>query len=125
MKRIGVLTGGGDCPGLNAVLVGIVNKALAYNWEVLGILKGWKGVLENLTMPLDRDSVSGILPRGGTILKTSRTNPCKNEEDMNKAISVHGMKPVIDETFEFSDARAAYHRMRSAKHFGKLVISVG
>jgi len=87
MKRIGVLTGGGDCPGLNAVLVGIVRKALSYDWEVLGILKGWKGMLENLTMPLTRDSVSNILPRGGTIIKTSRTNPCKSEEDMNKVIS--------------------------------------
>ncbi len=83
-KRIGVLTGGGDCPGLNPVLVGIVRQALALDYEVVGILKGWLGMIEKVTMPLTRDKVSGILPRGGTILRTSRTNPYKEPKLVEK-----------------------------------------
>jgi len=85
MKRIGVLTGGGDCPGLNAVIAGIVRKALVLDWEVVGIMHGWKGLLEKITMPLDRQAISGIMHRGGTIIRTSRTNPCKSEELMDQA----------------------------------------
>ncbi len=84
MKRFGVLTGGGDCPGLNAVLVGVVRKALSLNHKIVGIRRGWAGMLEKDVMPLDRDAVSGILHRGGTIIRTSRTNPCKSEEDIRK-----------------------------------------
>ena len=83
-KRIGVLTGGGDCPGLNPVLVGIVRQALALDYEVIGILKGWLGIIEGVTTPLTRDKVSGILPRGGTILRTSRTNPYKEPKLVEK-----------------------------------------
>ena len=75
-KRIGILTGGGDCPGLNAVIRAIVRKGLKEEGcECAGILRGWRGLLDGLTRPLTVDSVSGILPRGGTILRTSRTNP--------------------------------------------------
>lgn len=84
MKTFGVLTGGGDCPGLNAVLVGVVRKAISLNHKIVGIRRGWAGMLEKDTMPLDRDAVSGILHRGGTILKTSRTNPCKTQESMEQ-----------------------------------------
>ncbi len=84
MKRFGVLTGGGDCPGLNAVLVGVVRKALSLNHKIVGLRRGWAGMLEKDVMPLDRDAVSGILHRGGTIIRTSRTNPCKSEEDTRK-----------------------------------------
>lgn len=78
--RIGILTGGGDCPGLNAVIRAVVRKGiLHYEDEFVGFLEGWRGVLENLTMPLDYEAISGILPRGGTILRTSRTNPSKRE----------------------------------------------
>jgi len=83
-KRIGVLTGGGDCPGLNPVLVGVVRKSIGLDYEVVGILKGWLGMIENVTTPLTRDKVSGILPRGGTILRTSRTNPYKDPEHIKK-----------------------------------------
>jgi phosphofructokinase-like protein len=86
-KRIGVLTGGGDCPGLNPVLVGIVRKSIALDYEVVGILKGWLGMIENATVPLTRDKVSGILPRGGTILRTSRTNPYKDPDHVEKVKS--------------------------------------
>jgi phosphofructokinase-like protein len=74
--RIGVLTGGGDCPGLNAVIRGAVRKGTeTYGHTFLGFRDGWKGPLEGLTMPLDVSVTRGILPRGGTILGSSRTNP--------------------------------------------------
>ncbi|MCU1621367.1 MAG: Diphosphate--fructose-6-phosphate1-phosphotransf erase [Frankiales bacterium] len=78
--RIGVLTGGGDCPGLNAVIRAVVRKgAEVYGHEFVGFRDGWKGPLEGVTMPLDVPAVRGILPRGGTILGSSRTNPLKVE----------------------------------------------
>ncbi len=76
--RVGVLTGGGDCPGLNAVIRAAVRKGVQeYGYEFVGFRDGWKGPLEKLTMPLDVAAVRGILPRGGTILGSSRTNPIK------------------------------------------------
>jgi 6-phosphofructokinase 1 len=75
--RIGILTGGGDCPGLNPVIRAVVRKAINNGDEVVGIKYGWKGLLENDYEMLSAKSVSGILPRGGTILGTSRTNPYK------------------------------------------------
>jgi len=86
MKKIGLLTGGGDCPGLNAVIRAIVKKACRDNIEVIGIKNGWKGLIDCDTVNLNLDSVSGILPKGGTILGTSRTNPYKKAEDLKKAI---------------------------------------
>lgn len=84
MERIGILTGGGDCPGLNPVIRAVVRKAFLEGYEVTGIKNGWKGLVENDTMPLNMSSVSGILPKGGTILGTSRTNPYKKEGDLDK-----------------------------------------
>jgi ATP-dependent phosphofructokinase / diphosphate-dependent phosphofructokinase len=76
--RIGVLTGGGDCPGLNAVIRAVVRKGVAvHGFEFVGFRDGWKGPLEGLTMELGIPQVRGILPRGGTILGSSRTNPFK------------------------------------------------
>ena len=75
MSVIGVLTAGGDCPGLNAVIRGVVARADEHNSEVLGIRNGWEGLMNGLTVPLDRDAVRGILTRGGTILGTSRMDP--------------------------------------------------
>ena len=78
--RVGVLTGGGDCPGLNAVIRGVVRRGVSeYGYEFVGFRDGWKGPLEGITMPLDIPAVRGILPRGGTILGSSRTNPIKIE----------------------------------------------
>lgn len=82
--RIGVLTGGGDCPGLNAVIRAITRKGLQEEFEIIGFKDGWQGLIKNEFVNLNLDSVSGILPRGGTILGTSRTNPYKNEEDIKK-----------------------------------------
>ena len=73
--RIGILTGGGDCPGLNAVIRAIVRKSVQSGDEVVGFRDGWRGVLESDTVPMDLAAVRGILPRGGTVLGTSRTNP--------------------------------------------------
>jgi 6-phosphofructokinase 1 len=84
MARIGILTGGGDCPGLNPVIRAVVRKALLAGYEIVGIKNGWKGLVENDTMPLNINAVSGILPKGGTILGTSRTNPYKKEGDLQK-----------------------------------------
>lgn len=76
MSVIGVLTAGGDCPGLNAVIRGVTVRALTHHdAEVVGIQNGWEGLMEGDTIPLDRDSVRGILARGGTILGTSRMDP--------------------------------------------------
>ncbi|MCF7869829.1 MAG: 6-phosphofructokinase [Candidatus Omnitrophica bacterium] len=77
--KIGILTGGGDCPGLNSVIRAIVRKTIDQKNEVTGIKYGWKGLLEKETIPLTLRSVSGILPKGGTMLGTSRTNPYKQE----------------------------------------------
>ncbi|HOI44598.1 MAG TPA: ATP-dependent 6-phosphofructokinase [Candidatus Aminicenantes bacterium] len=78
--RIGILTGGGDCPGLNAVIRAVVRKGVTrYGYAILGIKNGWLGLIEGKIVPLNLDSISGILPRGGTILGTSRTNPFKVE----------------------------------------------
>ena len=66
VKRVGILTGGGDCPGLNAVIRAIVRKGIMiYDYEMTGVQEGWRGMLEGLSVPLDLDAVSGILPRGG------------------------------------------------------------
>jgi ATP-dependent phosphofructokinase / diphosphate-dependent phosphofructokinase len=79
--RIGVLTGGGDCPGLNAVIRAIVRKGIdAYGHAIVGFRDGWRGPLENVFEELTIESTRGILPRGGTILRSSRTNPFRHEQ---------------------------------------------
>jgi 6-phosphofructokinase 1 len=75
--RIGVLTGGGDCPGLNAVIRAVARRSWSRSHEVIGVREGWRGMVEQLFQPLGPREVSGILPRGGTIIGTTRTNPYK------------------------------------------------
>ncbi len=83
--RVGVLTGGGDCPGLNAVIRAVVRKGVTeYGFEFVGFRDGWKGPLEGITTPLGIPEVRGILPRGGTILGSSRTNPIKIEGGVDR-----------------------------------------
>ena len=83
--RVGVLTGGGDCPGLNAVIRGVVRKGTQeYGYDFVGFRDGWRGPLEGDTVPLDIQAVRGILPRGGTILGSSRTNPLKEEDGVRR-----------------------------------------
>src|SRR3954469_16999093 len=74
---VGILTGGGDCPGLNAVIRAVVRRADAAGWDVVAVREGWRGLVEPVFEDLGAQQVSGILPRGGTIIGTSRTNPFK------------------------------------------------
>src|SRR5436190_15219947 len=81
VMRVGVLTGGGDCPGLDAAIRAIVRKGIdVYGHAIVGFRDGWKGPLENEYDELTIESTRGILPRGGTILGTSRTNPFKHDD---------------------------------------------
>lgn len=98
MEKIGILTGGGDCPGLNAVIRSSVMKLLNNDYQVIGFYKGWQGLLENNYTVLNWQDIDGILFRGGTILKSSRTNPTKYEngvEILKKNISKLGLKSLI------------------------------
>jgi len=85
-KRIGLLTGGGDCPGLNPVIRAVTRRAIQAGMTVLGIRNGWKGLIQADTVPLTLEAVSGILHRGGTILGTSRTNPYRKPEDVQRVV---------------------------------------
>ncbi|MHB8168502.1 MAG: 6-phosphofructokinase [Thermoleophilia bacterium] len=78
-KKVAILTGGGDCPGLNAVIRAATLKLVRAGYEMVGVRHGWRGLLENEYMPLDIESTADILTKGGTILRTSRTNPMKQE----------------------------------------------
>jgi ATP-dependent phosphofructokinase / diphosphate-dependent phosphofructokinase len=86
--KIGMLTGGGDCPGLNAVIRAVVRKGIfTYGDEFVGFMEGWRGLVDDTTMVLDLDTVGGILPRGGTILRTSRTNPSKRADGIDRCLA--------------------------------------
>ena len=97
--RVGVLTGGGDCPGLNAVIRAVVRKGVTeYGYEFVGFRDGWKGPLEGFTTELGIAQVRGILPRGGTILGSSRTNPIKIEggvEAIKANLAAQGVDALI------------------------------
>jgi 6-phosphofructokinase 1 len=95
--RIGVLTGGGDCPGLNAVIRAVARRAWARGHDVVGVREGWKGMVEQIFQPLGPREISGILPRGGTIIGTTRTNPYK----------VDGGLDGVKRSFEELDALVA------------------
>ncbi|GGQ43826.1 6-phosphofructokinase [Streptomyces althioticus] len=83
--RVGVLTGGGDCPGLNAVIRAVVRKGVQeYGYEFTGFRDGWRGPLDGVTVPLDIPAVRGILPRGGTVLGSSRTNPLNQQDGIRR-----------------------------------------
>jgi phosphofructokinase-like protein len=84
--RIGVLTGGGDCPGLNAVIRAVSRRSFDRGHEVLGVRDGWRGLVEGSLSPLGRREISGILHRGGTILGTSRTNPYKLDGGVQRVL---------------------------------------
>ncbi|HOW26988.1 MAG TPA: ATP-dependent 6-phosphofructokinase [Elusimicrobiota bacterium] len=85
-KRIALLTGGGDCPGLNPAIRGCVMRGLDYDFEFVGLTDGWKGLMEGLTMPVELETVQEIIKKGGTILGTSRTNPFKKENGVQKCL---------------------------------------
>ncbi|MDN5382567.1 6-phosphofructokinase [Streptomyces sp. LB8] len=97
--RVGVLTGGGDCPGLNAVIRSVVRKgAQEYAWEFVGIADGWSGAVKDVTVPLDVPTVRGILPLGGTILGSSRTNPLRLENGIDRikdTLAAHRIEALV------------------------------
>ncbi len=97
--KVGILTGGGDAPGINAVLRAIVRKAIQdYGYETIGIKDGWLGLAQGEFIPLDLKTLIGMLPKGGSILGTSRTNPFKSGDGANrilKNVSEHGIDAVI------------------------------
>ncbi len=96
--KVAVLTGGGDCPGLNAVIRAVVRRASEHGFEMMGLKDGWKGLLEDNHFRLTRETTSGILHRGGTILGTSRVNPFKVEGGLDKvkrAVERNGIHAII------------------------------
>ena len=94
-----MLTGGGDCPGLNAVIRAVVRKGIdGYGDQLLGFRDGWRGVLEDISVELTIESTRGILPRGGTILRSSRTNPYKREDgadQVRQTLAAHELDGLI------------------------------
>ncbi|MEM3554191.1 MAG: 6-phosphofructokinase, partial [Candidatus Bathyarchaeia archaeon] len=114
--RIGVLSGGGDAPGINAVIRAVVRRGIqTYGDEIIGIKEGWRGLLEAKLVPLDFEAVAGILPRGGSILGTSRTNPFKREggpEQIMENARKAGLDAVIaiggDDTLSVAHKMADY-----------------
>ncbi len=97
-KSVGILTGGGDCPGLNAVIRAVVRRADAAGWDVVAVREGWRGLVEPTFEDLGPSQVSGILPRGGTIIGTSRTNPFKLEggvERVRRNFSDRGLDALV------------------------------
>src|SRR2546423_1076598 len=84
--KVGILTGGGDCPGLNAVIRAVVRKVDNAGGSCLGLLEGWRGVVEAKTRPLYVLETDGIIARGGTVLGSSRTNPYKQPDDVARAV---------------------------------------
>jgi 6-phosphofructokinase 1 len=85
--RVGILTGGGDCPGLNAVIRAVTRRSLVRGQEVVGVMHGWRGMVAGEFEPLGAREISGILPRGGTIIGTSRTNPYKLDGGVERTLT--------------------------------------
>jgi ATP-dependent phosphofructokinase / diphosphate-dependent phosphofructokinase len=88
--RVGILTGGGDCPGLNAVIRAVARRSFARGYDVVGVREGWRGLVDGIFQPLGPREISGILPRGGTILGTTRTNPYKLEGAVDRVLANFG-----------------------------------
>jgi len=96
--RAGILTGGGDCPGLNAVIRAVTRRLQTNGWNVSGVREGWRGLVENKLEELGPREISGILPRGGTIVGTSRTNPFKLEGGVDavlKNFEANGLDALV------------------------------
>jgi phosphofructokinase-like protein len=97
-KRVGLLTGGGDCPGLNAVIRAVARRSLDRGYEVAGIRDGWRGLVEGRFQALGPREISGILPRGGTILGTTRTNPYRDDDGVARVLehfSSEGLSALV------------------------------
>ncbi|HSP72062.1 MAG TPA: ATP-dependent 6-phosphofructokinase, partial [Gaiellaceae bacterium] len=98
MQAVGIMTGGGDCPGLNAVIRAVVARSVRHGIEVVGIQNGWEGLMDGHVRPLGRDDVRGILQRGGTILGTSRRDPYVHGDgyaSIRRTLESNGIEGVI------------------------------
>jgi len=118
MPLVGILTGGGDCPGLNAVIRAAVRRVANDGWDSVGVVDGWKGLLTGDTMELTVDNTIDIIARGGTILGTSRTNPYKRPEDVEKLLETYtalGLDGLIaiggDDTLGVADKLVKDHAL--------------
>jgi 6-phosphofructokinase 1 len=117
MKAVGILTGGGDAPGLNAVIRAVVRTLVPRGVRAVGIRHGWRGLLDGEVVELDLEAVEGILPLGGTILGTSRTNPYKKPEDARRAEDAFralGLDALVAMGGE--DTLGVAHRLSKAGH---------
>ncbi|MET8676500.1 6-phosphofructokinase [Streptomyces sp. NPDC004647] len=122
--RVGVLTGGGDCPGLNAVIRAVVRKGVQeYGYEFTGFRDGWRGPLEGDTVQLDIPAVRGILPRGGTILGSSRTNPLKADNGIRR-IKDNLVKQEVDALIAIGGEDTLGVAARLADEFGISCVGV-
>lgn len=122
-KTIGILTGDGDCPGLNAVIRAIVRKSLSFGNTAVGVRKSWKGILEKDVCPLEINSVSDIIGKGGTILGSSRTNPFKYEGGAEKIIR-HVQELAIDVLIAVGSSDTLFVARRLYEEFECPVIGV-
>src|SRR6185437_14531102 len=93
--RIGMLTGGGDCPGLNAVIRAVARRSWSRGHDVVGVREGWRGMVDGIFQPLGPEQISGILPRGGTIIGTTRTNPYKVEDGVARVKASFGQLDAL------------------------------
>jgi phosphofructokinase-like protein len=96
--KLGILTGGGDCPGLNAVIRAVARRSIDRGYEVAGVREGWRGLVEGLFEALGPREISGLLPRGGTILGTTRTNPYKTDGGVERVLEnfqAHGLDALV------------------------------
>src|ERR1022692_2085071 len=94
--KVGLLTGGGDCPGLNAVIRAVVQQVPNQGGSCIGIQEGWRGLVQNMTSPLTVAETDGIIAQGGSILGSSRTNPYRNPETELPSLREHFMQLELD-----------------------------
>src|SRR5487761_1393430 len=120
-KTVGMLTGGGDCPGLNAVIRAVVRSSDEAGWDAVAVLEGWRGLVEGRFQDLGVQEVSGILPRGGTIIGTSRTNPFTLDggvENVLQNFRDRELDALVAIGGEDTLGVAALHRVRAPRRRG-------
>ena len=122
--KVGLLTGGGDCPGLNAVIRAVVQRITNEGGQCIGILEGWRGLIKNMTMPLDVELTDGIIGRGGTILGASRTNPYKYPETDLPAVCENARNLGLDAIVAIGGDDTLGVAYRLHKDFGMPVVGV-
>src|ERR687887_45569 len=121
--RVGMLTGGGDCPGLNAVIRAVARRSFSRGHEVIGVLEGWRGLVDGLFTPLGPREVSGLLPRGGTIIGTTRTNPFRLDGAVERVLE-HFRAEGLDALVAIGGEEIR-HRHARGKDFSIVVVSEG